>query len=88
MYCAKPEAKGRKGGDLMKEACERINKKKCEKDGLLWYEVCPKHFHNVGCCICSPDCPKKMDDIGVSCHKDIYFLTDHTVLLSLRILCY
>jgi hypothetical protein len=52
--------------------CEKINKTKCEKEAVLWYEKCPKNYHKVGCCTCSPDCPKKMDDVGISCHKDIF----------------
>lgn len=72
LYCHKPKALPRRGGDIEKAICEKINKTKCEKEVLLWYEKCPKNYHKVGCCICSPDCPKKMDDIGISCHKDIF----------------
>lgn len=71
LYCGKPPALPRKGGDTTKQHCEKINKTECEKEAVLWYEKCPKHYHKVGCCTCSPDCPKHMDDIGISCHKDI-----------------
>lgn len=52
----------------------------CEKNGLLWYPTCKENFHNVGCCVCSPDCPSGMNDIGVSCHKDSYGRTAGKVL--------
>jgi hypothetical protein len=42
----------------------------------LCYTPCREGFHNVGCCICSPDCPAGMEDIGVSCLKDIHGRTN------------
>lgn len=44
----------------------------CEKSGALWYHKCKPGYHSVGCCVCSPDCPPGMTDIGVSCQKDSY----------------
>ena len=41
-------------------------------NGLLCYPKCRSGFHNVGCCICSPNCPSKMTDIGISCAKHSY----------------
>jgi hypothetical protein len=41
----------------------------CEKDGAIVYPKCRANFHNVGCCVCSPNCPNGMNDIGVSCAK-------------------
>lgn len=41
----------------------------CEKSGALWYPKCRANFHAVGCCVCSPNCPEGMSDIGVSCAK-------------------
>jgi hypothetical protein len=85
-FCAKPEAYGRGVGypwtfddpafDLGPAAkrCEAQNKNGCEQDGLIWYPKCKPGFHKVGCCICSPDCPKDMVDIGVSCTKKTYLV--------------
>ncbi len=80
-FCAKPEAYGRGGGypwkfgdslddSGMKSRCEADNGAgNCEKDGAIFYPKCKANFHKVGCCICSPDCPSGMADMGVSCTK-------------------
>jgi hypothetical protein len=80
-FCAKPEAYGRGAGypwqfgdalddSGMKSRCERAHGAgNCEKDGAIYYPKCKANFHKVGCCICSPDCPSGMTDIGVSCTK-------------------
>jgi len=80
-FCAKPQSYGRgagypwKFGDAlddsgMKSRCEAANGAgNCEKDGAVFYPRCKANFHKVGCCICSPDCPSGMADIGVSCTK-------------------
>lgn len=80
-YCAKPAAYGRGGGyawqfgdapfnlDGARDRCNRDNASGCEQWGLLWYPKCRANFHAVGCCVCSPDCPTGMPDIGVSCQK-------------------
>ena len=73
-YCYKPDAYGRGAGQV--HQCQG-----CEKWGSLWYPTCHEHFHNVGCCVCSPDCPKKMTDIGISCAKDSYSRTAGTPLV-------
>ena len=39
----------------------------CEKNGLGMYPKCKSGYHNVGCCICSPDCPKGSTDTGAFC---------------------
>ena len=53
----------------------------CEKWGLLWYPKCKPSFHNVACCVCSPDCPPDFGaDIGVSCTKKSYGRTAGTPL--------
>jgi hypothetical protein len=82
-FCAKPEPYGRGGGypwqfgdrpfDLAqaRERCERDHGH-CEQNGLIYYPRCRAGFHAVGCCICSPDCPSGMADIGVSCAKQSY----------------
>lgn len=36
------------------------------------YPKCASGFHNVSCCVCSPDCPANTNDIGVSCTKPTY----------------
>src|SRR5208337_4277587 len=40
--------------------------------GIPLYPKCKANFHAVGCCVCSPDCPSDMTDIGVSCAKESY----------------
>ena len=80
-FCAKPEPYGRGAGypwqfgdslddSGMRSRCERDHGSgNCEKDGAVYYPKCKANFHKVGCCICSPDCPSGMPDIGVSCTK-------------------
>lgn len=80
-HCTKPASYGRGGGypwqfgdplndDGMIARCEKDHGKgRCEKDGLIFYPKCKAGFHKVGCCVCSPDCPAGMVDIGVSCQK-------------------
>ena len=82
-FCAKPEAYGRGAGypwkfgdkafnyDGAKRRCENDHGS-CEMDGLIYYPRCRANFHKVGCCVCSPDCPSGMNDIGVSCEKKSY----------------
>ena len=81
-FCAKPEPYGRGGGypwkfgdslddSGMKSRCESDHGAgNCEKDGAIYYPKCKANFHKVGCCLCSPDCPSGMPDIGVSCTKN------------------
>lgn len=70
-HCLKPAAYGRGAGYVLWDEgkCNRENPQGCEKNGLIWYPKCKAGFHNVGCCVCSPDCPAGMTDIGVSCQK-------------------
>jgi len=82
--CIKPEAYGRgvgypwKFGDIvskngMLKRCEAdYGVGNCEEYGLVIYPKCKSGFHNVGCCICSPDCPAGMNDMGISCAKETY----------------
>jgi hypothetical protein len=57
----------------MYRRCEAANGAgNCEKSGLIVYPKCRSGFHAVGCCICTPDCPNGMDDIGISCGKRSY----------------
>jgi hypothetical protein len=84
LYCAKPAAYGRgagypwKFGDSLNDSgmyrrCESDNGAgNCEKSGAIVYPRCKQNFHAVGCCVCSPDCPSKTTDIGVSCQKQTY----------------
>ena len=64
-FCGKPKSYGRGAGKIKK--CDN-----CEKNGLLWYPKCREGFHNVACCVCSPNCINGMKDIGVSCAKTSY----------------
>lgn len=66
--CTKPKSYGRGTGFLSQKACEAV-KSSCEVSGALYYPKCKEGFHAVGCCVCSPDCPKDMKDIGVACEK-------------------
>jgi len=80
LFCAKPWDYGRgvgypwKFGDEIslesaKQRCEEENSEGCEKWGLIMYPKCKPGYHNVGCCMCSRDCPAGWTDIGVSCLK-------------------
>ncbi|CAF1187120.1 unnamed protein product [Rotaria sordida] len=44
----------------------------CEKSGAIVYPKCKSGFKSVGCCICSPQCPEGMSDLGISCAKSTY----------------
>ena len=82
--CIKPDAYGRgvgypwKFGDKaskegMYKRCEAdYGVGKCEEYGLVVYPKCKSGYHAVGCCVCSPDCPAGMSDIGISCGKESY----------------
>jgi len=83
-FCAKPGSYGRGAGypwkfgdkafnyDAAKRRCENDNHQGCEQNGLIYYPRCAENFHAVGCCVCSPNCPSSMADIGVSCTKQSY----------------
>jgi len=72
-FCAKPGPYGRGVGKIR----SFDNSEKCLG---LWYKKCDYGFHNVGCNICSPNCPDGMTDIGVSCAKKSYGRTAGTPL--------
>ncbi len=84
LYCAKPEPYGRGAGfpwqfgdalndDGMRQRCEQAHGGgNCEKWGAVYYPKCRTNFHAAGCCVCSPNCPAGMNDIGVSCQKVTY----------------
>lgn len=82
MFCYKPAPYGRGAGypwkfgdgfdnDGMLSRCRRDHGS-CEMNGLIAYPRCRSNYHQVGCCICSPDCPSGMTDIGISCAKNSY----------------
>ena len=73
-FCYKPDSYGRGAGYAIwsEDDCNDDNSQGCEKWGLMWYPRCNDNFHNVACCVCSPDCPSGMTDIGISCAKDSY----------------
>ena len=74
-YCYKPSSYGRGAGYPIwdESECNADNSELgCEKSGALWYPKCKANFHNVACCVCSPDCPSGTTDIGISCQKDSY----------------
>jgi hypothetical protein len=70
--CLKPPSWGRGGGYISQGDCQSAWNKPCEQWGALWYPSCGPDYHNVGCCVCSPNCPPGMADIGVSCQKGSY----------------
>lgn len=70
-YCFKPSPYTRKTFTSQSK-CESESGKSCEMWGLLWYPQCDENYHNVACCVCSPDCPSEMVDIGISCQKKSY----------------
>lgn len=81
LHCGKPASYARgagypwKFGDSLDDSsmfkrCQKDHKQGCEKSGLVVYPKCRAGFHPVGCCVCSPDCPDGMTDIGVSCTKN------------------
>ncbi|MGB7555950.1 MAG: carboxypeptidase regulatory-like domain-containing protein [Candidatus Korobacteraceae bacterium] len=73
-HCGKPASYGRGGGYVIWQGdqCNKDNPQGCEQLGALWYPKCRANFHAAGCCVCSPDCPLGMPDIGVSCQKQSY----------------
>jgi len=72
--CLKPSSYGRGTGYAAnhQSKCQQENPQGCEKNGAFWYPKCAANFHNVECCVCSPNCPSGMLDIGVSCQKQSY----------------
>ena len=38
----------------------------------MYYPPCPPNYRNVGCCLCVPNCPVGMTDLGFKCLKDNY----------------
>lgn len=83
--CSKPASYGRGGGypwkfgDSLNDSgmfnrCQSANggAGTCEKNGLIVYPKCKPGFHQVGCCVCSPDCPSGLIDSGATCTKNSY----------------
>lgn len=59
--------------DGARKRCQKKNGTgNCEKWGAIIYPKCRKGFHNVGCCVCSPDCPAGYNDTGTGCAKPTY----------------
>jgi len=75
--CAKPPAYGRGAGHETQAAClasgdHGASTNGCEQYGL-WYPKCNNNAHNVGCCICSQNCPSdNWADTGIGCTKPTY----------------
>ena len=47
--------------------------------GALCYPKCKAGYSAAACCLCSPDCPSGMQDIGVSCHKQYKYMGPGTI---------
>jgi hypothetical protein len=73
-FCQKPGSYGRgTGWAIWNEGpCNKENPQGCEQWGAMWYPKCKPGFHNVACCVCSPDCPKDWTDTGTGCTKPLY----------------
>lgn len=76
-YCEKPSSYGRGTGHFTEENCLKSNdhgaaRNGCEQWGAFWYPKCDPNFHNVACCVCSPNCPSGWNDIGIACQKPTY----------------
>jgi hypothetical protein len=74
LHCGKPEAYGRGAGYSIfsEDHCVGDNPQGCELWGAIYYPKCASGFSPFGCCVCSPDCPPYLTDIGVSCQKNFY----------------
>jgi hypothetical protein len=48
--------------------CQQENEA-CEINGLLYYPKCAAGYHNVGCCVCSRNCPDGFSDEGIFCKR-------------------
>ena len=76
--CKKPASYGRGAGYAVwdETKCKKEHRAEgCEKNGAMWYPKCKEGFHNVGCCVCSPDCPSGWVDTGTSCTTPSKVLT-------------
>ncbi len=84
-FCQKPDSYGRGGGypwkfgdpvgnldNARKRCVDDGHPEGCETDGAIVYPKCKAGFHKVGCCVCSPDCPKDFADTGTGCTKPSY----------------
>jgi pimeloyl-ACP methyl ester carboxylesterase len=78
--CTKPAPYGRGAGypwkfgdglnnNGMLSRCRSANSQGCEMNGAIAYPRCRAGYHQVGCCVCSPDCPSGMTDTGATCTK-------------------
>ena len=73
-FCQKPSPYGRGVGYFItnEKKCNAENPQGCEKCLAMWYPKCKPGFHNVGCNVCSPDCPAGWSDTGTGCTKPNY----------------
>ena len=60
----------RDGMEMARANCRKENPGGCEDWGAMAYPKCRGGFHAFECCVCTPDCPAGMTDIGVSCQKN------------------
>ncbi|KAG2447224.1 hypothetical protein HYH02_007964 [Chlamydomonas schloesseri] len=58
--------------DAAGRRCRAENPQGCEMNGLIYYPLCKPGYVPVGCCTCSPACPKDMHDTGATCLKQNY----------------
>lgn len=65
----KPKPYGRGVGKLGTKGFDENTR---ERYGLMNYPKCKEEYHSFGCCICSPNCPEGMTDIGIACTRQSY----------------
>jgi hypothetical protein len=70
-FCFKPAAYGRSYAFWDKDKCTG-NHDSCSESWGMWYGNCRSGYKEFGL-ICTPACPGKSIDIGISCAKDMYF---------------
>lgn len=70
-YCLKPDSYSRGTLWIDVDRCHKENQAVdgCEKSWGAWYPKCKKGFVASAATVCSNECPKGMEDIGISCKK-------------------
>ncbi|CAK4752437.1 hypothetical protein LEN26_016281 [Aphanomyces euteiches] len=73
-WCTKPPAYSRPAYAVWSEnKCKTEQQGSCDKCALMWFPKCKAGFHDIGCFVCTPDCPAGTKDDVAFCRKDSYF---------------
>lgn len=73
--CQKKGDYGRGWGHSTKKGCEESHDHGARRNGCvecspgLWYPICDKGWHSVGCLACTQRCPSNTVDAGLICIK-------------------